>query len=266
MQNAPDLLHETFPPCALRLQHAGAYEAPKGKHFLPHQHPRHWEFVYYRRGAIRCTLGPDVYDVRPGAALLTPPGTVHAEYAHTAYANFYLLLEGPPAVEAPYPRICFDDAQQSLGTLCAALVREWAGREPSRDALLPLLVAQLDVLLQRKHKATLPISPAEALVAQAEMLLREQFAAGVRVGDVAREVGVSPSLLRAHFLRLRGETPIARLQKIRLEHALALLAADANLTLDALADLCGYDSASHLSRHVKRATGKSPGACRFSDL
>ncbi len=262
MQNSPNLLHETFASCPLRLQHAGAYEAPKGKHFLPHQHPRHWEFVYYRQGAIRCTVGSDVYDVRPGAALLTPPGTIHAEYAHTAYANFYVLLDGPPAANAPYPRMCFDDAEQSLGTLCSALVREWTGREAGRETLLDLLVAQLDILLRRKHEAARPISAGETTVAQAETLLRERFASGVRIGDVAREVGASPSLLRAQFVRLRGETPVARLQSIRLEHALALLAADANLTLDAVADLCGYDSASHLSRHVKRATGKSPGACR----
>ncbi len=262
MQNPPDLLHETFEACPWQLQHAGAYEAPRGKHFLPHQHPRHWEFVYYRRGAIRCTVGSDVYDVRPGTALLTPPGTVHAEYAHTAYANFYVLLDGPPVLDAPYPRICFDDAQQSLGTLCRSLVREWTGRETGRETLLNLLVAQWDILLRRKHEASRPAPPAEKTVAAAETLLRERSAFGVRIGDVAREVGVSPALLRAQFVRLRGETPVARLQAIRLEHALALLAADANLTLDAVADLCGYDSASHLSRHVKRATGRSPGACR----
>lgn len=262
MQNTPGLLHETLPSRSLRLQHAGAYEAPRGKHFLPHQHPRHWEFVYYRRGAIRCTVGSDVYDVRPGAALLTPPGTIHAEYAHTAYANFYLLLDGPLETEAFYPRICFDDAAQSLGTLCSAVVREWTGREAGRETLLDLLVAQLDILLRRRHNFARPVSPGESMVAQAETLLRERFASGVRIGDVAREVGASPSLLRAQFVRRRGETPVARLQTIRLEHALALLAADANLTLDAVADLCGYDSASHLSRHVKRATGKSPGACR----
>ena len=34
------------------------------------------------------------------------------------------------------------------------------------------------------------------------------------------------------------------------------------LTLEAIASMCAYDSASHLSRMVKRAAGKSPGALR----
>jgi transcriptional regulator GlxA family with amidase domain len=51
------------------------------------------------------------------------------------------------------------------------------------------------------------------------------------------------------------------LQEIRVRHALNLLRTS-DITIEAVALQCGYDSASHLSRHIKRATGKTPGSLR----
>jgi AraC-like DNA-binding protein len=42
-----------------------------------------------------------------------------------------------------------------------------------------------------------------------------------------------------------------------VRHALNLLRTS-DITIEAVALQCGYDSASHLSRHIKRATGKAP--------
>jgi transcriptional regulator GlxA family with amidase domain len=67
--------------------------------------------------------------------------------------------------------------------------------------------------------------------------------------------------LRAYFARLRGCSPLAYVQKVRLQHAWMFLTTS-DITLDRIAELSGYDSASHLSRHVKRACGKSPGSLR----
>ncbi len=81
------------------------------------------------------------------------------------------------------------------------------------------------------------------------------------IADVAREIGISPSGLRSLFSRHRAGTPMAYLQAIRVQHALGIIR-NSNLSLEAVAHACGYDSASHLSRHVKRVTGQSPGTLR----
>ena len=51
------------------------------------------------------------------------------------------------------------------------------------------------------------------------------------------------------------------LQALRVRSALGMLR-NGDAGLETIADACGYDSASHLSRHIKRATGVSPGALR----
>jgi len=259
-------MHESPTPLPpLRLCACGAYRAPQGRDFPVHAHDT-WELVYYRDGHVLCPVGAQVYEGQPGVLLLTPPGTPHAEIARTAYSNFFLAVEAP--ADSPWPTLCFDDADASLERLCAALVREFqtpADEAPDdRSALISLLLAELDLRL-RRARAQADLPEGELVVRRAERLLSERATAtpAPRVQDVAREVGVAPSTLRALFARRRGRTPRAHLREARLRHALALLRGS-TLTLEAVAGLSGYDSASHLSRDVKGATGKSPGALRHA--
>jgi AraC-like DNA-binding protein/quercetin dioxygenase-like cupin family protein len=242
----------------LELVAAGAYAAPQGKDYPPHQHTV-WEVVYYREGNIRCPIGDAVYIGQPGTVLATPPGTVHAEIARTAYANFFIQIAAP--TETPWPVLAYDDAAGTFGHLCAALVREMREQASNRDALTALLLAQLDIHLRRRSHPVTEDSEAERIVRQAERLIEERNAEPLRIAEVARTVGVSPSTLRAYFTERRGVSPRDYLRAARARRAIALLRTS-DLTLDAVAHLTGYDSASHLSRHVRQVTGVSPGMLR----
>jgi AraC-like DNA-binding protein len=129
-----------------------------------------------------------------------------------------------------------------------------------REEMTALLLEQLDILLRRAREQV-HLSEIERLVGEAERLLQRRSSGPVTIQQIAGELGVSSSSLRAQFVRLRGQTPSAHLQSVRVQHALALLR-NSSAPLQAIAHACGYDSASHLSRHVKRATGTSPGALR----
>ena len=259
MHGSLDPLHAGREP--LSVLGAGAYQAARGVDFPAHRH-HVWEVVYYRRGRIGCPIGDRTYEAGPGTVLLTPPHTLHAEIAHTDYANFYIVLDAP--VDQAWPVACFDDADQSLLHVCAALVREWTGRAPGRAALIRALLAQLDILVRRAelHRQR---PAAERTVLSAERLIEERFAAPLTVAWVAGQLGVAPQTLRAHFAAVRGYSPQAYLQRVRLDHALALVRGS-SLTLDAVASISGYCSASHLSRQIKRATGTSPGAARAASV
>jgi transcriptional regulator GlxA family with amidase domain len=125
--------------------------------------------------------------------------------------------------------------------------------------MIGLLMTQLDWML--RDQSTAGAGPGERAVREAEWLFEERFARPLTVASVAAEVGLSGSALRAHFARQRNCSPADALQKVRLRQALALLSGS-DLTLDRVAAACGYHSASHLSRHVKSATGRAPGKWR----
>lgn len=258
MHETPPVLHESPETRFPRLISAGAWSAAAGRDFPPHSH-RVWEVVYYRQGSIRCPIGPRVYVGQPGTILVTPPGVTHAEEAVTAYANYYLQVDAP--ADTPWPWICYDDAEQSMAGILRSLLRETRGRAANRDRMILLLLEQLDLRLRRAAAEEIA-TDAERAVCRAERLIAERSGGPIRIAQVAGEVGLSPAALRAAFASCRGYAPREYLRVERARRAVALLRTS-SLTLEAVAELCGYDSASHLSRHIKRFAGCPPGALRL---
>ena len=190
--------------------------------------------------------------------LVIPPGKVHGEIAQQPWSCYYVLLEG--LGPADWPLLTQDTAGGQLGQVCGALVQEWRSQQRERELMLSLLLGQLGVLLRRSRHASLP-SAAERHVREFERVLEERFVERVTIAELAREVRVSGSYLRAQFVRLRGQTPSERLQQLRAQQARAMIQSSDH-GLEVIAELCGYASASHLSYHIKRATGQRPGAFR----
>jgi len=243
------------------LIYCGTFRGERGYLFPAHQHSS-WELVYYRRGRARAPIGDRLHNAVPGVLLATPPRTIHSERAVTAYENIYAGIAAEPL--HPWPEVTFDDADESIGRLMGVLAREAAAQRPDAVELTTLLVAELDLLLRRGGPGAGPCGGDEGgagLVGAASRYIDERYAEPVRLAQLARDLGSSPSSLRARFRRARGCTPRDYLASVRLRHALEHLR-DSSLTLDVIARLTGYDSASHLSRHVKAATGSTPGALR----
>lgn len=238
---------------------AGHHEAPQGRDYPPHQH-RTWEFTYYLRGSIPCPIGNEVPWGHPGAVLFTPPGVFHSEQAVTGYANYFLSVD--VAGGHPLPRMLHDDEHGTLRQLFGMIVREWqTHRAESPEVLHPLMRVLREVVLRSQDSVRLP--PAEQVVREAEHIMESRLPSSIQMREIAREVGVSPSTLRLHFTSRRGVTPIQYFHQVRLRHALARIRGS-DASLETVAELCGYNSSSHLSRHVKRLTGRTPGSFRRS--
>ncbi|MBB5785456.1 helix-turn-helix domain-containing protein [Jiangella mangrovi] len=236
---------------------AGAYAAPRLRHAAPHRYAV-WKLAYYRSGSIDALVDGVGYPVAAGSVLVVPPHADHAELAHTAYSNYFVLVNARP--DQPWPRLTTDDGEQRLGAAFAALVREKSDPDEHARAMVDALVRQVDILL-RRDLARRHDSAARAVVNAVEQLMEERYAEHVGIDALAREVGVSGSTLRAHFAAELGTSPQSRLLDIRLRHAVSLLQTS-DLTLASVAERCGYHSASHLSRHVKAALNATPGEIR----
>ncbi len=247
-------------PLALDIQSAGCYMSSQGVGKPLHSHPV-WEIVYYLQGSPRCRVGDEIIDASPQTILVLPPGTPHGEITQRPWACYYLLLKNTTFAEGPI--LVHDDHTRSIYHVCASVVREWRSDQQDREVMLSHLLGQLAILLRRLNPPTAP-SVAEMLVRQFEYVLEERFTGPVSISRLSREIGVSCSYLRAQFVRLRGQTPMQRLQQLRAQHALTVIQ-NSSESLEIIAETCGYASASHLSRHIKRATGKAPGEFRLTE-
>lgn len=264
-----DLSGRPTPVPHLPILAAGLHHAEKGQHYPEHHHPT-LELILYRTGHIewhgKAQEETVVVTTQPGMVLVTPPNIWHHERALTSYSHVYFLID--QVVFAGFfrahtfkeVRTFFDDRNHNLERVMVALAREWHGHHLHRERMIEHLFNEMVILFERLETEPEP-APAERLVRKVERMLEERFATPPTIPELAAELGVSSSLLRMNFAKLRGYSPKAYLQTVRLNRVLDLIKGS-SLSLEDIADLTGYDSASHLSRHVKQATGQTPGALR----
>ena len=256
MQGTSRKLHKTPGP-RVRILSGGAHQAGKGAHFPPHRHSN-WELVYYRSGAVGCVVKGKAHPGYPGLAWLTPPGVTHAERAVSAYANYFIALDLKNVDD--WPAFLDDDADRSLGRICQQIVIECGRVTKERSRMLELLAEQLACLLDRVSSEKILSHSAQA-VAKAERFIEERCGQPLTIHEVAQAISTSASTLRGYFKAVRGCSPREHLQQVRLGKAVGFLRTS-TLKLEAVAELCGYDSASHLTRCVKKSTGQTPGRLR----
>jgi len=106
--------------------------------------------------------------------------------------------------------------------------------------------------------------PRDAQIDRAADLLSQQPDRQWTLQQLAREVGLSRTLLAAKFRDHTGDSPMRHLAKIRLGQAAGYLVT-ADLSIESIARRTGYASCASLSKAFKREFGVSPGhyrACR----
>lgn len=112
-----------------------------------------------------------------------------------------------------------------------------------------------------------PTIPAEALpdnlATEVDAFLRENLARPIRLADLARHFGVCERTLTQQYRHLTGDTIIARLRRIRLEAAQALLQSSA-YSLAEIGQRVGLPDPAYLCRCYTRQFGQPPGHHRRS--
>ena len=145
-----------------------------------------------------------------------------------------------------------DTNLEVLGYRGAALLDDLMnGKRPPRGPIrIPpagLIVRKSSDLVAIKHQG----------IARGLRFLLDHCHEPIGVDDMARAAGMSRRGLHAAFLENVGRPPGAELHRLRIDRAKKLLA-DSALTLDDIAEACGYQSANSLWVAFKQATGISP--------
>lgn len=94
-------------------------------------------------------------------------------------------------------------------------------------------------------------------IAEAITWIRNHFAEGHLVGEVAHRVGMSPSSFHQHFKAVTGMTPIQYQRRIRLQEARKSLLFD-SIDIGEASFRVGYQSHSQFSKDYRRYFGRLP--------
>lgn len=98
-------------------------------------------------------------------------------------------------------------------------------------------------------------------MAAAEALIRERACLGLSVEDVRKVMGVSRRTAEMTFLRKTGSTINAAILTVRFDEVRRLLH-NRELSLGAIANMCGWQSQSHLARAFRARYGQTMSDCR----
>jgi AraC family transcriptional regulator len=242
----------------------------------------HLILVSLAGGRLRCERGEErrTHTLSPGSIALQPSNSP-VRWSWDTRLSFVLLALDPAfllkvartsfglrAEEVELAAtVCDNDPVIATiaGTLSRELVSGQRGSEVYAESLAHILAVHL---LRRYNKRAsdddaVPMSVPSRPVARALRYMQERYADDIGLSDVATAARVSPYHLSRLFKQITGMTPHQHLIRLRVNSARALLTAGAGQrSLADVAEAVGFADQSHLTRHMKRVLGVTPGEVR----
>ena len=193
----------------------------------------------------------------PGDVFLYPRGVPHLPTPRDLNLRLYCLQwMDDRAGYAPDRGLRVKDSRGRILTLLEWLWEihahpKTAGRAVERS-ILELILAE-----HRRLSLHNEVTLAERVTNYFEQHLHQP----VTLEEVAGAMGISVPLLIRRFRSETGETPVKRLQRLRVQQAVALLRGTRE-PLKVVASRVGISSLAHLGLLLRRHTGRTPGSFR----
>ena len=216
------------------------------------------------------TIGEATHRIGSQQAIVIPRGVPHAYgsdeahpwtiwWAHLTGTDAQELVEGME-VSAERPLLRVRTIERAVALLDEIVTNLERDQTPAR--LMAASGAAWKLLTQLAVDRMLP-APDDPLQ-RAMNYLSDRLDGSVRVPELARLVGVSPTHLTSLFRRATGGGVLAHHTALRMARARQLLDTT-DATIAEVAREVGYDDPFYFSRHFRRHHGMSPSSFRARD-
>jgi AraC family transcriptional regulator len=204
-----------------------------------------------------------------GDIWVMPPGQSWWTRHETPKSCIHLLLSSEWLQQITHPEFALTPQIQLRDALLAQMIRTLADtanrpETPTSRLYQESLVTTLALHLATHYghtsehpRETAPLS-AVRLRAISEYV-SEHLSETISLNDLAQLAGLSASQFSLRFRETTGQTPHQYVTSLRVERARELLVSGQHTPAD-VATLTGFADQSHLTRHVRRALGVTPGA------
>ncbi|WP_461224614.1 AraC family transcriptional regulator [Lacticaseibacillus suihuaensis] len=247
-----------------------------------HAHPTRrdlgvFDLLVVSQGELLMRVEDTAVAVPAGHSLLLPPVGRHAGRPVTTTTAFYWLhcraaagwQFGPVTAAATtplnpvLPGLTLPQQQSVALGLTAPLLTRLIDLAIRTDAAAQL-AAQVtfhDLLLELSRAVAPTQTAAQRVAAATTRYLEAHFDQAITYQTLAAALNYAPSYIARCMRTVAHETPDAALTRIRLTHALALLAST-DQSIDAIARQVGYPSGNYLARRFVQVTGQPPSHFR----
>jgi len=208
-------------------------------------------------GMVHSLCGRQAFDeVRIACA----PGAFAALAPELTRSRGFNFLFSPPregSKDIPWLRLAEENFALARQIALEMLDEYGEKRFGWQTAMRGELCRLLTVLARAAIKKGEELDPAVSRLNGAMSYMEANFQLPMTLDDLARKAGMSKSQFARLFQRSCGESPVARLIGLRLDHACRLLLA-CDKTVTEVAFACGFDDSNYFSRQFKKRLGVSP--------
>lgn len=242
-----------------------------------------YEMIYVEAGAIEIKIQDKAYAAGPGSLIFLNKLEEHSLTVRAGPYRRYFAQFSPEDLEhlLPEPKLravfinrpggfrpIFDLSSVSgqAQALCAGLLAEYQSPAPP-DKMGRLyssaLLTQLLILCYRLHSALFPLPnhPVNHAVFEIRRYIEHHFTEELSITALAQEYFLSPCYLSHCFQEWIGCSPKQYVMRSRISSAKELLLHTA-LTVEEVAQRCGFSDANNFIRSFKRECRVTPGQYR----
>ena len=230
--------------------------ADLGDNIRLHPTEADWRLLYLRKGSAVCSADSDDRRVSEKQMLIIPAGRevliIPTEYyEHILVETAEPILPGKARIYLIHDLL--DTCSSILWLTFQHLERKYRNYENITSSLMDVI---------RQFIISQVESGPNTDVIDLEQMLRMNFSnPGLKVENLIQRIPQTPSYTRRLFHKAYGCSPIAYLNKLRVNAAKILLMTQ-NIPINEVAAQCGFMDPKYFSRSFHSATGLSPSAFR----
>ena len=225
---------------------------------------REWIRRAHERGATLCSACSGIFLLAETGLFDDKDATLHFAYARAFAATFPKVRIHPERVlmvSGAREELVTSGASTTWHDLILYLIGRYAGatqaHEVARSMALQWHQDGLTPYLVFEGK----LDHGDADIEGAQRWLRENFAIASPVEGMLRRSSLAERTFKRRFTSATGLTPIAYVQRLRIEDAKRRLERT-DASVDEISWQVGYEDAAFFRRLFKRTTGLAPGAYR----
>lgn len=221
-----------------------------------HTHHDEYEIILYTGGEGIMRTREKEYPVYAGSIFIVPPGVGHGSVGPDI-ERIYVRGDFRQAFSFDEPVLLMDSDRRE-GTKLARLLYD--NRFGNSEYLHALCTAYVQFLLMHME---IEDGMGRAVNDVIYHLTRSFSDSDLNTGRLLRQSGYAEDYIRAQFRRITGKTPVEFLTDVRIRHACFLLEFHGGvLSLNQIAEQCGYTDYVYFSKKFKSVMGLSPRAYR----
>ncbi len=217
-----------------------------------HKH-NNYEIMLYLHGTGHLHTQSTNVPFSPGSIIIVPPGMEHGSASTNGFKNisvsgsFENLLHFKDVV-------ALSDNEQNEGKMLATMI--YNNRHKNSNYVFKLCAAYIHFILQYINISDNIGMSVNKIISEIENNFYNQ---DINLSQLLHKSGYAEDYIRLHFKKVTGKTPNGFLTDIRIKHAVFLIDIYANtLSLQQIAEQCGYADYVYFSKKFKSVLGMSP--------